>query len=391
MSSSVKNLYQFRTTTKITQGQGATSTFDIGNDIFTNTAVTITAGSVKLENRTGSQVELMTLTATGWTATIATRGILPDWTTSTSYQYERPRNTLCTVTILENQLANKVDTNTFTEDQAIESGNKLKLGSNAYVWTENNGTDLKFKDASNSEKTLTQLASASGSNDKVKISATDTTEWFLNAKITAGDWLSKSITNPAWNEEIDLDIDLTDTTKFSESWVASRAVVTDSSGNIFQATTLARWGAKAASDAVVATWTNQTDYTNPLQLRTNSKTVSWTTTRVTSDSTGSQTIAHWLGIAPRMVQFQYMQTTSIWAWNAVWIWSYDWTTNRSIGIYDAGAVADYRVWSTLCIERTNASWVGRTASATVDATNITLSWTKWGAWLDIWVLWTAHA
>jgi len=46
---------------------------------------------------------------------------------------------------------------------------------------------LKFKDGNNTEKTLTQLASLSGSNDKVKISATDTTEAFLDSKITAGD------------------------------------------------------------------------------------------------------------------------------------------------------------------------------------------------------------
>ena len=65
MSSSIKNVYQFRTTSKITQAQGASSTFTIGNDVFTNSSVTITGGSVKLENRTGSQVELMTITATG--------------------------------------------------------------------------------------------------------------------------------------------------------------------------------------------------------------------------------------------------------------------------------------------------------------------------------------
>lgn len=169
MSSSVKNVYQFRTTSKITQGQGATSTFDIGNDIFTNTAVTITAGSVKLENRTGSQVELMTLTATGWTATIATRGILPDGTTSTDYQYERPRNTLCTVTILEDQLFNKKATETVSGDVTYEG--------NLIMWTTST-TKYWFK-AKN--LTTAQISALSSPPDGAMV--VDTTAWQFQVKI----------------------------------------------------------------------------------------------------------------------------------------------------------------------------------------------------------------
>ena len=47
-----------------------------------------------------------------------------------------------------------------------------------------------------------------------------------------------------------------------------------------------------ATDAEVATGTDETRYTNPKQLRANSKTTTGTTSRATSDSTGSQTIAH---------------------------------------------------------------------------------------------------
>lgn len=61
----------------------------------------------------------MTISATWWTATIITRWVLPDWTTDTAYQYERPRNTLCTVTVLEHQLPSKVATNTFTATQTF--------------------------------------------------------------------------------------------------------------------------------------------------------------------------------------------------------------------------------------------------------------------------------
>lgn len=114
MSSSIKNLYQFRTTSKITQAQGAASTFTVGNDIFTNTAVSITAWSIQLTNRTGSIVELFTVTVAAWVATIATRGIKPDWTTDAIYQYERPKNTLCTLTVLENQIFDKWGSETLT-------------------------------------------------------------------------------------------------------------------------------------------------------------------------------------------------------------------------------------------------------------------------------------
>jgi len=114
MSSSIKNLYQFRTTSKITQAQAAASTFTVGNDIFTNTAVSITAWSIQLTNRTGSIVELFTVTVAAWVATIATRWIKPDWTTDAIYQYERPKNTLCTLTVLENQIFDKWGSETLT-------------------------------------------------------------------------------------------------------------------------------------------------------------------------------------------------------------------------------------------------------------------------------------
>lgn len=472
MSASVKNVYQFRTTTKITQGQWATSTFDIWNDIFTNSSVTITGGSVKLENRTGSQVELMTITATGWTATIAARGILPDGTTNTDYQYERPRNTLCTVTILESQLANKTDTNTFTATNTFTDidftgtttgGLKVKSLTtvqrnavaapangmiiynsttselNQYIWgawsaisawstqpnasttvagkvelateaegiagTSTGGTGAALDLTPDLIAKITQSGSwvycvSTTGSDTYTASLTPaltayTTGMLLPCKFTTTNtgacsininslW-AKSIKTLDWNDPQTGVIRANGVALLQYDWTnfvihASDFATTSNVGVI-----------EIATDAEVATGTDTTRSTTPAQLRANSRTVSWTTTRLTSNSTGSQTIAHWLGIAPRMVQFQYVQLVAIWAWNGVWLWSYDWTTNRSIGIYDAWATTEYRVWSTFCIERTNSSWVGRTASAAVDATNITLSWTKWGAGLDIWVLWTAHA
>jgi hypothetical protein len=108
-----------------------------------------------------------------------------------------------------NNTAFKDKANTFTEDQTIESGNKLKVGgSDAYVWTENSGTDLKFKDANNSEKTLSQLAAAGGSDEKFGISANDTTPDYAVNKITGGDGITVTETNDGGDETLDIDLDI---------------------------------------------------------------------------------------------------------------------------------------------------------------------------------------
>lgn len=107
MSNSIKNLYQFRTTSKITQAQWGTTTFTVWNDLFTNAAVAITAWYIKLQNRTWTKVELFKVTVAAWTATISSRWIKPDGTSSTTYQYEWPKNTLCTLVVVEAQIFDK--------------------------------------------------------------------------------------------------------------------------------------------------------------------------------------------------------------------------------------------------------------------------------------------
>lgn len=146
-----------------------------------------------------------------------------------------------------------------------------------------------------------------------------------------------------------------------------------------------------ATDAEVSTGTDTARSTTPAQLRANSKTSAWTTSRTASDSTGSQTIAHWLGMTPRLVELKYVLNATIWAANAIWFWTYDWSTSRSIWIYDAWATADYLISTWSIIQWTNSSWAWWSATCTVDATNITLSWTKDWAWLNLLVMRTAHA
>jgi len=421
MSASIKNLYQFRTTSKITQAQGAASTFTVGNDIFTNSAVAITAWSIQLTNRTGSIVELFTVTVAAWTATIAARGIKPDWTTDTIYQYERPRNTLCTVTVLENQLSDKTAINTFTETQTFAKDIVFTGTTNPWIrprgltTTQMNALDMTGINSAIIYNTTAnehyqyiwgaRSAVSSGSTQpnasetvagKVEIStqaefdAWTATGWTWASVVATNDQIRKQIST-ATAKATPINADSLAISDSAASGVIKRTTITEfkAAANL-QATTTTSWFVELATDAEVATGTDQTRYINSLQLKSNTKSSAWTTTRTTADSTWSQTIAHWLLVAPRLIELKYMQDATI-TWNAIWFWTYDWTTNRAIGLFDNWATADYRISATLCLEYTNSSWAWRTASATVDATNITLSWTKWWAWLNLLVMWTAHA
>lgn len=146
-----------------------------------------------------------------------------------------------------------------------------------------------------------------------------------------------------------------------------------------------------ATDAEVVTGTDQTRYTNALQLKANSKTVAGSTTRASWASTGSETIAHWLWQAPRLVEFYFTQNQS-WATNNImWFGYYDGTSNKCICNQDNGADANPWLNTTKSIVVQNSSWDWWTATTTVDATNITISWTKTGSGLDVDVIWKANA
>lgn len=110
---------------------------------------------------------------------------------------------------LYNLKANTDRANTWLADQTIATGIKLYFGdTNQYVYS--NGTELFFRSSLQAERSLSQLASLSGSNDKVKNSASDTTEGYLSAKITtaSGSGLTKTTNNPAGNENLGLAIQL---------------------------------------------------------------------------------------------------------------------------------------------------------------------------------------
>lgn len=108
---------------------------------------------------------------------------------------------------LINLKANTDRTNTFTAAQTIASGIKLYFG-NSNQWIYENGGELYLRSSLQAERSLSQLASLSGSNDKSKVSASDTTEGYLGVKMIAGSGLTSTINNPAGNETFTFDIQL---------------------------------------------------------------------------------------------------------------------------------------------------------------------------------------
>jgi hypothetical protein len=97
--------------------------------------------------------------------------------------------------------------NTFSAAQTIANTLKWIFGASTN-WIRGDGGDLKFKDANNSEVTLSTLAATGGSDEKVAISVNDTTPDYLLNKVTGGDGITVTETDDGGDETLDIDIDL---------------------------------------------------------------------------------------------------------------------------------------------------------------------------------------
>jgi len=129
----------------------------------------------------------------------------------------------------------------------------------SYIYSSDTWTNLKFKDWSNAEITLSTIAAAAWADTKVWVTVSDTTTATLDTKLTAWDWLTKTVINPAWAEVLDLDIDTTDTTIFvktsSWAWDENKVPICNASWNInafvtWSQVTLVAWEAITAWEAV---------------------------------------------------------------------------------------------------------------------------------------------
>jgi len=228
---------KFYVKSTISSTQWVWTTFKISEDFETNTHIETWSNNVSIVLKNATQIERMTVTATWWVATIIKRWLTQADTKVENVSYQKQWNdwTIGYVTAFASDMLD-IDNNwtrqIITNDLWILTGKKLYLWDNAYVTTDNNGTDLKFKDWSNAETSLSDLNAWAGTDHKVLTSNLDTTAWYLTEKLTAWDWLNKTIINPWANESIDLDIDLTDTNIFTPTPVANKVPLTDSNWNL---------------------------------------------------------------------------------------------------------------------------------------------------------------
>lgn len=147
------------------------------------------------------------------------------------------------------------------------------------------GNDMKLRDDNQAEVTLSQLASLSGVNDKVKVSSNDTTENYLDSKVTGGDGITVTETNDGSNETLDIDVDLAasnDLLKFTAGELDTNLTATkaqlDEAGTFFGSTDLSAAEAEQLSDGSNADVLHVHEYNKRLTTATSDNTISNTTT-----------------------------------------------------------------------------------------------------------------
>jgi len=133
-------------------------------------------------------------------------------------------------------------------DSTIDDTIKLNFGADSYITTDNDGLDIKFKDGNNAETTLSTLTAWAGADRKVAVSDTDTTAGQLDDKIVASDGIDFTTLNPWTDEQIEIKVDINDTTIHS----------TESDFGLVV----------KASDSEAYNWVEDTKYVNSSQLGT---------------------------------------------------------------------------------------------------------------------------
>lgn len=257
--------------------------------------------------------------------------------------------------------------NTTTTWDLLVSGSSFRIRLDAW--------DMKFTDDNNAEISLSTIAAASWADTKVAISIWDTTPSQLENKLTAWDWVTLTKINPLGNESFDLDVDLTDTTIFSIAWVASRAAVTDWSGNLFQATETARGWVERATDTEVETGTDTTRYISSKQAKDNYWVVEWVVAlRDMSLATWVVTYNHGLGRLPN-----YILVDAILWWgtgnSAISFWVFDWTNNNCS--FNRANTTSAGISNSESIQiQQNASDQQRWVIQNLTTTTFDVSWTK---------------
>lgn len=117
-------------------------------------------------------------------------------------------------------------------DNTILSGKKLFMGGSG-VWVYGDATELYFRSTTTSEKTLSQLAALSGTDEKIKISNNDTTAGYANGKLVAGTNITLTEVNDGSNETLSINLSSSITTTISgQLGVTNSSELTIASGAV---------------------------------------------------------------------------------------------------------------------------------------------------------------
>lgn len=346
------------------------TTYIVCNPNKTNMQV----GKIDSMNTTAKTVHVSSISVNKWASVAYTQQTHAQWSVvriTDSYQFWKD---------IVDSVNSKLDANggnaTTTFDLDL-SGSLFRI--------RKDGSDMKFTDDNQSEVTLSQLAAWAGVDEKLKASATDTTAGYLDGKLTAWDGLSKTLVSGWSNESIDLDIDLSDTTIFTSTAVASKVPKTNgswyltafiNSNSDWAADTDEKWLAETATVAEVVARTDSTRYVTPEGIWAITQIAILQTTRASDTASWSVTVAHGLSQIPKwcMVVWHTVESDNITS-----SWFSNGSTNKcSYAWLQTSWLVTGNDWSNAI-----AFYVGngsgqrtQTATITFDATNVTLTWTK---------------
>ncbi len=220
--------------------------------------------------------------------------------------------------------------------------------------------DMKFTDDNNVEISLSTIAAAAWADRKVAISVTDTTPWELEDKLIEWDWISFTTLNPAWDEQIQVAIDLLTT-----NWLK----FTTNQLDVEPATNTQVGTQRIATDAEAITWTLETVSINPKQAKDNyiNKNQIINIGSLTFDDIAQTdiTINHNLGVSPKSIILESWWT--IWTTTFKWAWADNNWTITSYARYNSPTAWDDRLttanWTIATFQESNPNvWDWRVKS-----------------------------
>jgi hypothetical protein len=358
-----KSNYSFRTTERLTTSWW---TVNIWNVIETGVSASFTNESVLFTDELWNEIERTICSTTWWVLTLNYRWLDNSDTITevTANKKEWWAGTLCFITQFAFDLPDR------NKDWVQDDWTKIKFWTNAYITTDNNWTDLKFKDDNNTETTLSELTAGAWTDTKVRVSNNDTTSRFLAQKMVAWNWLTDSTVNPAWDEQYKFDIDLTDTTIFKsttawagDSWKVWRLnanwlyVQFLNNNSDWSADEDDKWLVERATDAEATTWSDTERFITPKQAKDNYWTYNYISSWNWTWTSFSVAIPTWANIA--LINWTIYDVSWSFAmkwdititktWKTTWYiwWTINWDNSRSMSAT--------RNWANIDISSTRSS------------------------------------